>query len=260
MKTIAGWGWGTIAIGIVAVFGGVAGIGLFWDKLHSASMDTTTAVAVIAGTAVVIERVLEFIWTLVDQVSNDWPNAIGQEVSGFVSALSVQVAPFVERAKAEVDLLKKSNTTFGAEAAKIESTLASIQTATNGLAKSAPDAQRIQYIAKLMIDTTATLRRFERPVDDVHQFAAAALDQLTAFLATFADNPGRRLISILFGSLLGLVLAISLGLDVFRAATGAVGARWWGVALTGLVMGLGSSPTHEVILALQEFKKNQKTA
>jgi hypothetical protein len=32
----------------------------------------------------------------------------------------------------------------------------------------------------------------------------------------------------------------------------------WGIALTGLVMGLGSNPTHEVIKAVTEFKKQLK--
>jgi hypothetical protein len=33
---------------------------------------------------------------------------------------------------------------------------------------------------------------------------------------------------------------------------------YWGIVFTGIVMGLGSNPTHEVIRALQEFKKNLK--
>jgi hypothetical protein len=34
---------------------------------------------------------------------------------------------------------------------------------------------------------------------------------------------------------------------------------YWGVAITGLVMGLGSNPTHEVIRAIQEVKKSRKS-
>jgi len=87
-------------------------------------------------------------------------------------------------------------------------------------------------------------------------------------VATFKDNPGRRLISICAGAILGLIAAWALGLDAFQAAyqappgdvVGGVPPQWqWGIAVTGLLMGLGSTPTHEVIKLVQEVKKSRKT-
>jgi hypothetical protein len=76
---------------------------------------------------------------------------------------------------------------------------------------------------------------------------------------SLADNPGRRILSIYLGALMGLVVAVILGLDVFAAVLGTVSTGLkYGVAATGLVMCLGSSPTHEVIKVLQTIKQNQK--
>jgi hypothetical protein len=89
---------------------------------------------------------------------------------------------------------------------------------------------------------------------------------LADVVATFKDNPGRRLISIYVGAVFGLLVSGMLSLDLFAAAlqrpTATIGPSWLphlGIVLTGLVMGLGSNPTHEVIRAVQEFKKSLKT-
>jgi hypothetical protein len=98
--------------------------------------------------------------------------------------------------------------------------------------------------------------------------AASRADEL---LNQVNDNPARRLISILVGSFLGLLAAGILGLDLIGATLGenpwGTGAdQPWldhalpnlGAAVTGLVMGLGATPTHELIKTLQETKKNRK--
>ncbi len=69
---------------------------------------------------------------------------------------------------------------------------------------------------------------------------------------------------ILLGVLLGLGLADFMGLDMFQAALGTTqysGSSTnlhWDIALTGVIIGLGSSPTHEVIQVLKEIKLNRK--
>ena len=110
---------------------------------------------------------------------------------------------------------------------------------------------------------------FDKKVDGLQDAAIIATQSVTGladFVATFKDNPARRLISIYAGAFLGLLVAGFLGLDVFKAAmetaqtsTSAGGLfPYWGVAITGIVMGLGSNPTHEVIRAIQEVKKSRK--
>ena len=84
------------------------------------------------------------------------------------------------------------------------------------------------------------------------------------FLGTFSSNPLRRIISLFIGMVLGLVVAAFAGLDCIAAALSPVtlgksplNPTVWGMVLTGILIGLGSNPTHEIIKALQQYKQNQ---
>jgi hypothetical protein len=127
----------------------------------------------------------------------------------------------------------------------------------------APDNQRLQLVAasasqyingleKAYASTSEELRR-------ALNTAKATIDGMQDFLASFKDNPGRRLISIFVGAMIGVIVAGAFGLDVFRAVLDNQGTRNIGhILVTGVMIGLGSSPTHEVIRAIQEYKKNRK--
>jgi hypothetical protein len=103
-------------------------------------------------------------------------------------------------------------------------------------------------------------------VGTMSEIAGTALSGLGDFLGTFKDNPGRRLLSIQIGLLAGLFVAAVGGLDVIagvqnQGATAALApATVGGIVFTGLLMGLGSSPTHEVISTLQQYKQQGKAA
>jgi hypothetical protein len=60
--------------------------------------------------------------------------------------------------------------------------------------------------------------------------------------------------------MLGLILAGVFGLDVFQAVLEGAkeSQKKWQIIFTGLMIGLGSNPTHEVIRAIQEYKKSRK--
>ena len=78
---------------------------------------------------------------------------------------------------------------------------------------------------------------------------------MSQFVGSVADNPGRRIISLYAGVAIGLIGSFVVGLDVFNATIGTTAGTGadslkWGVAITGVVMGLGSAPTHELIKAL----------
>jgi hypothetical protein len=111
--------------------------------------------------------------------------------------------------------------------------------------------------------------------------AGQAVDSVGSFIATFKDNPGKRLLSLELGALAGLAVAGMLGVDLFKAVLSPdsktdivfnwptsidgiwnwiVTAPFVGVATTGLLLGLGSNPTHEVIGALQQYKIDKKIA
>jgi hypothetical protein len=112
---------------------------------------------------------------------------------------------------------------------------------------------------------------FKRPLDRRRDRGRAAAhpaflagDGVTSFVNSFKENPGRRLISIYFGMLLGLALAWLIGLDLFQATGGLSETAsltltsHMGVACTGLILGLGASPTHEVISILKEVKLRRR--
>jgi hypothetical protein len=89
--------------------------------------------------------------------------------------------------------------------------------------------------------------------------ANQAIADLSALAQGFADNPGRRLISLWLGMLLGLAAAAVLHLDLVATTVGS-SAAWHGsgVALTGIALGLGSGPVHEVVQSIQAYKVSQK--
>ncbi len=98
--------------------------------------------------------------------------------------------------------------------------------------------------------------------------ATSAVEGVADLLATFKSNPGRRLLSILFGVFAGVGIAGVFGLDVLAGAQNAAleqptedeltAITLGGILLTGLVMGLGSSPTHEVIAFLTKSKEKRQ--
>lgn len=97
------------------------------------------------------------------------------------------------------------------------------------------------------------------------QYAGGVLSSLGDTIASITDNPGRRLLSLEFAALAGLLLAGFLRLDLFAAVLvqpvrNELQSTAFGVIATGIVMGLGSSPTHELVKALQQYKERNKKA
>ncbi len=75
------------------------------------------------------------------------------------------------------------------------------------------------------------------------------------------------MLSLELGIIGGLAVALFTGVDVFAgvanegaAAADVVAASIGGILFTGVLMGLGSSPTHEVIRVLQESKQARRAA
>ncbi len=119
--------------------------------------------------------------------------------------------------------------------------------------------QDVRLTATRITGTIDTLRNLLPQLETQATLAQQSVSVLSNFVETFKDNPARRLISIYIGAFFGLGAAASFQLDLFQAilnpdhpVTGV------GIAMTGLVIGLGVNPTHEVIRLLEEFKKSQK--
>jgi hypothetical protein len=225
----------------------------------------TTALAFIGGAAMGIERVLEAFWTFMGGVVGTyWPlNAINKQVQTLVGDLDSALKPFHEQALAKIDELRKAGTQTKEELDEAQNEIGKLKARFDEIKKLAPDNQRVQLLTAAASQNVNFLKeKFAFVLTNAGQATAVAntaIGGLQDFLATFKDNPGRRLISIYFGAILGLIVAGFFGLDVFAAASNSPSKHpELMVLLTGIIIGLGSNPTHEVIRAIQEFKKGQK--
>ena len=108
------------------------------------------------------------------------------------------------------------------------------------------------------------LDRVDKVIDDPRvsgavAAAAVGIQGISTSIGSLLDNPGRRVISLFLGSLIGLVVVWWLGLDVIHAALNAplptqpqdttlsnLHTLQWGMVATGRIIGLGASPTHDL--------------
>lgn len=238
--------------------------------------DAATTLAFIGGAAVGIERVLEAFWTFMGGVVGTyWPlNVINKQVQTLVVDLDDALKPFHEEALQRIKELENAGNATDeglARLKKAETEIGQLKARFDDIKKLAPDNQRVQLLTAAASQNVALLReKFGDLLTDTDRtvtVANTAIGGLQDFLSTFKDNPGRRLISIYLGAILGLLVAGFFGLDLFAAATSSISTAATGavftcprfmVLLTGVIIGLGSNPTHEVIRAIQEFKKGQK--
>ena len=238
--------------------------------LHFA--DASSAVTFTTGAALVIERLIEAGWTLssTTRLGSYWPmSGIAAYAGQLVSNLDAAFAPFVVEAEAAVQAaggasaevqqaataLKQDITRFGQEIADLRKV--GQPGNQQNLLLSAATAQRIQYLKAKYASQLGAVSR-------AATLASSAVNSLQDFVATFKDNPGRRIISICVGGVIGIIVTTYLRLDLFQAlatpgtAPTAGGDAAMHIVLTGLVIGLGASPTHEVIRLVQEAKEQRR--
>jgi hypothetical protein len=282
---------------------------LFAPAANARFKDAAAALAFITGAAVAIERVIEGFWTFVGGVSSGyWPlKHIREQVNRMEDDLDAALQTVVADTTAALQKAGKSVEEVNAAAADLNAQLAKTQAGLQKVRTLAPDSQRAQMLATLAARNLSYVQECYPEVKAAAAAASTTIDGLQDFVASFKDNPGRRMISLYLGAMLGLGVAGSFGLDVVEAAmqappqaaaaapqpvappvvqgaggtvpapavqpiahrdTAGVGVRKpkpsrgkrWQIILTGLIMGLGSSPTHEVIRAIQEYKKSRKGA
>jgi hypothetical protein len=213
----------------------------------------------ITAGAVAIERIIEALWTVVGANGRPWwPfTEVGTRVDELVKALNANLEPLQNEAERVLGAVQKSP-----EMAAHFPNLHQAQWLHDTLAELGPSNRRARDLAKAASISARWFRRTH--ADENIKLAASRVastaNTLTNFLDTFNDNPARRLISILLGCILGLIGAGALGLDALQATLGTTPFLNVGTAITGIVMGLGSNPTHELIKTLQETKQRRRTA
>jgi hypothetical protein len=232
--------------------------------------DAAATLAFISATAVAIERIIEGMWTFLGGILGGyWPlTAINKQVNNMVADLETALKPFHMKTELRLNELKELKIDVRLHDAENE--IDRMKARFDDLTRLAPSNQRVQLLAAAASQNVAYLsKKYKEVRPELEQATAtanAAINGLQDFLATFKDNPGRRLISLYIGAILGLVVAGLYGLDVFQAVLETPAQEITGtlldvrVIITGLVIGLGSNPTHEVIRAVQEYKEGRKGA
>jgi hypothetical protein len=261
------WNWAVAWLAILLVVVGYVvwgGIGLL--TLPAANVgfkDAAVVLAIITGLAVAIERGMEAFWIATESLpqknhQNSAPIAVGLLIDRAVDEVTSASKPFLEEALAEIG---KAEQTTAESLAKIEfakQRLATLKSDLAHLKMMAPWSPQMLELTRFAMGSVSDLQRYYPNLETVGDAANRTLGVLADLLTTMSHNPDRRIIGILAGASIGVVVAAVLGLDLFLAALEAPTAGRWGIAVTGLVVGFGANPTHDIIRALQEYKEKRK--
>jgi hypothetical protein len=224
---------------------------------------SAVALGVIAGIAVGIERALEVFWTVVGQIKGPcWPLDMVGQFNTLVASLDEQLAPFSQRAQEAITAAAKAGGWTQQQLDAAGQALDEVKNGVGTLKSMAPSNRRVTRLSDASFQHVSALVSILPALQNDAKAVNAAIADVSDFANTFQENPGRKLISVYLGALLGLMIAGVLGLDLFSAA-GGQGIAWLapvfpsaGIAITGVVIGLGSNPTHEIIQAVQEYKNS----
>lgn len=247
----------TLALGVTILFVAISN----YNVPHSFS-DSASVLTFITGAAVGIERIIEAMWTLTGGLLGSyWPlNVINDQVKTMTGELDKSLKPFHEEVTKKIEELKKAGQVTEETYQAITKGIAEFNTEFNKLKNLVPSNQRVQMLAAATAQHVKYINSLDDKLKAAGTAAESTIDGLQNFIASFKDNPGRRLISIYLGAILGLIIAGVFGLNVIHATTGNTEHLTTGIVLTGILIGLGSGPTHEVIRVIQEYKESTKGA
>ncbi len=233
-----------------------------------------TILALVTAGALAIERIIEGFWTVVGMSSlgSWWPlKPIGERLNGFVDRLNGPLDDFFNEAEGAVQGATQATGNLRPWLERKETYLHDLRDNIKKLQRLAPGDPNARAIANGASQAIVGLQKHYPDLKDAATRANDVLAGMNEFVQTFEDNPARRLMSLYAGAVLGLLVAGLFGLDAIQAvfqgkpSTGLVGALYKpfqgiGVAATGLAMGAGATPTHELIKTLKEAKERNKRA
>jgi len=249
--------WATIVLVVAVVLTAFLPIALI-----GGFKDATAVITIVTLTSVGIERVIEGFWTYIGLTKNSWwPfNTISQNISNMVSDLDKVLTSFYQHLTQVVEDAKSVEKWIDEQYIAAKKEITDFQASIDQLTKLAPGNQLALSIASTASQLVSEFKKKYTTLDTVATFADQAISGFAYFIVTPADTLGRRLISLYLGMIIGVVIAGVFGLDLLRAIFQIPTIAFhYGVVFTGLVIGLGSSPTHEVIQLLQQWKTSLKT-
>lgn len=260
------------------VLSGVLGAWLS-PETNAGFADGASVIAFVTLVAVGIERLIELCWTLLGQAQKFggwWPlNQIATSVATVEQETNKLLTPVFQTVKTSLESFRTTLPNGSNESKDIEKQLTMIQTACENLQarlgaaqKLAPGSSRFEITTHIAVDAASVLSSAATRAGEWGNAATQAVDDAaqatsiaTMIVSSFRDNPARRIASILLGAGAGMLVAGFMGLNLFSAVLGqgaGLAAGVVGVLLTGIVVGLGSSPTHEIIKSLQDYKESRK--
>jgi hypothetical protein len=225
--------------------------------------DAAAVLSISTGIAVGIERFIEGFWTVAGQLSNTWwpLSAPAKAIESLVGDLDTVLKPLYDQADAVVRQLAATGVKTQGELNRANSVLAKLKERVTTI-QDGKDPANLQLNAALALQGIDYLSRLDARLTGTAKSATDGMSAALNFLVSFKNNPARRLISLLLGILLGSAVTGTLGLDLVGAAAGITSSSkfHWGVMASGIAVGLGSNPAHEVIRSIQEFKNAKKAA
>lgn len=253
-------------IGVIVILGVMTIVARTAAKPSGAFQNAATALAFISAAAVGIERIIEGWWSAVDLINPQWPDVGAQ--SKQLKDANQKLQSAVKNIQNALDQLLTGSIEVKAKLAEAPQAIQALRRTLEQLnVASATDSKLPGLVADAQ-KAIGAVQAFDPALQTAAAEAPGVLSNLSAFVETFKENPIRRFISLFLGALLGLGLARVFSLDLIEAAVQAPGNTpipWTShgflphpdIALTGLIIGLGSNPTHEVVKAIQDFKQSQ---
>jgi hypothetical protein len=246
--------------------------------------DAASVLAFIGLAAVAIERSIEGMYTLLSgRLGQWWPlKLIRAEFDTFESHTDDLLGPILRTTLAGLGTAHDAAAAGSADALALQHKIDEITTTGLRLKtqfddvrqKLVPGSDRLARVGEVNAQITDTLRQAQALATAATHDAGEALrvasdgaERAALIISSIQDNPARRLASLALGASLGMLVAGMAGLNLFAAAL--VGdssdvtalpplvAGGFGVVLTGIVIGLGSAPTHEVVRSLQAYKETR---
>jgi hypothetical protein len=249
-------------------------------KANAGFKDAASVLTFVGMVAIGIERILELGWTAIgnSRLGAYWPmKQIAEAVKTVEDETDKVLGEAVLQARQTLEAAKNAAGTGAERLKEISDKLSELTSAESELKaklgnarRLAPGSSRLMLVSEVTTLGTKAIENATKLTDgvlkdgqQVAHSAAQATDLALEIVTALQENPAKRVMSILVGAALGMLVASFMGLNIFLAvldSEAALMAGTLGVLVTGVVMGLGSAPTHEIIKGLQRYKESRGSA
>lgn len=229
-------------------------------------ISATAALGLITTVALAIERFVEMCWLFWERFNKTGIQSALKlpDLDEFAKKLKTSIDPHFNEATALLKDIGAAKTLTPADLQKATALLNSLSAALADQTqwKDVLPGRKgeLKFIAQLERQLSAlksVAPQIYNQANTIVETMLSVREQASAFIRTIQDDTGRRLISIIVGALVGLVFNFTVQIDVFWAIFGTPSSIS-GIVATGLMLGLGSDPAHQIMRKLQEIKTGKK--